>query len=88
MKTQKGHFIPLPDNFSVTVPNSTLPDDERFLMKPSGLYITHNSSNAWIHYAGEKAVDSQAVFEIPSDPSFLRTLSKELVKLAKKIETE
>jgi hypothetical protein len=85
MKTQKGHFVELPAGFSVSVPKHTA---EHFVMKPSGLYITHSFASAWIHYAGEGSEDSLVAFEIPSDPSYLRKLGREFNKLAKKIESE
>jgi hypothetical protein len=86
MKTQQGHFIKLPDGFSVSVPNRSVREDDHFLMNPSGLYITYNYETAWIHYAGEEAGSSHAVFEIPSDPDFLQILARELNKFAKKIK--
>lgn len=88
MKTKKGFFIKLPDDFQVSVPNRSVSQDDHFLMAPSGLYITHNFSRAWIHYAGEQAGESHAVFEIPAEPSYLRKLSRELNKLAKVIDGE
>ena len=84
MKTQKGLFIELPEDFTVEVPGK----DERFNMDPSGLYITYGHSKAWINYAGDKAGDSYATMTIPSDPKFLRKLGREITKFAKRLEDE
>lgn len=82
MKFQKGHFIELPDGFEVTVPGK----DEKFDMNPSGLYLTYNCSRVWINYAGDRAGDSYATMEIPSDPKFLRKFAREVTKFAKRLE--
>jgi hypothetical protein len=88
MKKSKGYFIKLPEGFKVSVPSRLVPEDDHFEMTPSGLYITHNVGRLWVHYAGEQAGESQAVFELPSEPVYLRKLAKELTNLAKQIESE
>lgn len=88
MRSKAGYFVELPNSFSVQVPNQSVPEDDYFLMRPSGIYITYNHARAWLHYAGDQAGESHATFEIPSDPAYLRKLAKELTKLAKVIDEE
>lgn len=88
MRISKGFFIELPATFKVSVPSRPVPEDDHFTMKPSGLYITHNVTRLWLHYAGEQAGESHAVFELPSEPVYLRKLARELTKFAKQIEIE
>lgn len=83
-KTQKGHYIELPEDFTVVVSGK----EKSFTMNPSGLYITYDYSSAWIHYAGEQAGESHADFEIPSDTKFIRKLARELNKFAKRLDEE
>tara|TARA_B100000678_G_C18052463_1_gene439242 strand:+ start:235 stop:504 length:270 start_codon:yes stop_codon:yes gene_type:complete len=83
-KTQKGHYIELPEDFTVVVPGR----EKKFTMNPSGLYITYDHSSAWIHYAGEQAGESYAELEIPSDTKFLKKLARELNKFAKRLDEE
>jgi len=45
-------------------------------------------SRARFHYAGEQAGESYTVFEIPAGPAYIKMLSREFSKLAKKIEGE
>jgi len=83
-KTRNSYFVKLPEGFQVEV----LGKEELFEMEPSGIYMTWDYRRVWMHYAGEQAGESSVNFQIPSDPKYLRFLSKELVKLAKKIEDE
>ncbi|WP_386078003.1 hypothetical protein ACFIOZ_12270 [Vreelandella sp. F11] len=84
MKNQKGHFIPLPNDFSVLV----IGREKKFNMNPSGIYITYDYATAIMHYAGNKAGDSYTSFEIPSDPKFLKKFAREITKFAKRLEEE
>lgn len=84
MKTKPGHFIELPSDFNVEVQGRK----KSFNMRPSGIYIEWDYSRARLHYAGEQAGESYTVFEIPADPAYIKKLSREFSKLAKKIEDE
>ena len=85
MKTQKGQFIPFPQNHSVTASNR---DGKHVTIIPSGLHISFSRREAWIQYAGEQTEDSYTNLEIPSDPEFLKSFAKGLRELAKRIENK
>lgn len=82
-KQHIGHFIKLPEDYNVSTKDK---EGDDFRMHATGIYVTWDHSRAWLQYAGEKAGESHAVIEIPSDPAYLRKFARELTALAKKIE--
>lgn len=80
MKFQKGKYIKFEETFSVTVPRN--PGTPQFKWNPEAIYITHDHSEINLHYAGEQAGESAAVFTLPTDSDFLRRLSQALIELA------
>ena len=48
--------------------------------------MTYDRSNVYINYAGENADESYAKIQVPSEPKFLRKLSRQINKMAKEIE--
>ena len=88
MKKSPHHFIPLPEDFEVSVPSEPPPSKKFFEMNPDGVYITWNYQKVWLYYASKKAGEkySYASFELPSDPEYLRGFSEAILELAEKIE--
>lgn len=84
MKFQKPFFVKLPDDFSVEVFSY---NKEKILIEPSGIHMTYDRSNVYIQYAGEDADNSYARIEVPTDPKFLRKLSRQINKMAKEMES-
>lgn len=80
MKTQKGKYVPLDTDFTVTVSKNL--GKNRFDWEPDAVYITHDRREINLHYAGEKAGESSATFSLPADSSFLRSLASALEELA------
>lgn len=80
MKTQKGKYVPIDCGFSVEVPKEFA--KKRFEWKPSAVYITHDHSMINLHYSGERAGESMAIFELPTNSEFLRKLASALLELA------
>ena len=80
MKIQKGKYVGIKQPFSVTVSKNF--GKPRFEWAPTAVYITHDHNEINMHYAGEKAGDSSAIFTLPTDSDFLRRLSSALLELA------
>lgn len=80
MKTQQGKYVPIDTSFAVTVSKEF--GKNRFEWEPAAVYITHDRHVINMHYAGERAGESAAIFALPTDATFLRKLSSALLELA------
>lgn len=80
MKFQKGKYVEIKQPFSVTVSKKF--GTPRFTWSPGAVYITHDRRKIIMHYAGDKAGESSAMFALPTDSGFLRRLSTALLELA------
>jgi len=82
LKFQKPHFVELPEDYEVEV----MGYKKKVWINPTGIHMTYDRSSAYINYAGEEADKSYAKIQVPSDPKFLRKLSRQINKMAKEIE--
>jgi hypothetical protein len=80
VKTQKGKYVPIGTSFAVAVPKNV--SKVRFEWEPAAVYITHDRVTTHLHYAGDRAGESAAIFALPTDADFLRRLASALVELA------
>ena len=78
--------VPIPAGFKVTGPTKLPAEKYQLAWEPSGLYITWNAARLHIHYAGDKAAESQSTLELPTDVVHLRALSQALERIAEQIE--
>ena len=81
MKPGRNFFVKLPQGYEVEVWGYKKKID----IKPTGLFVTYDNSSLNMQYAGEDAEDSYAKIELPSDPKVLKSLAKELNKVAREL---
>ena len=77
----RSEFVKLPEGYEIEVWGYK----KKINIKPSGLHITYNNSSLNMQYAGKDAGDSYAKIELPSDPKVLKSLAKELNKIAREL---
>ncbi|HCA3439736.1 TPA: hypothetical protein MO340_004300 [Salmonella enterica subsp. salamae serovar 35:g,m,s,t:-] len=58
-----------------------------FTMKAPGLHISKSYHSLYLAYSGEKAGDSYAKLQIPTDSEFLRKFAKMLNALADELDS-
>ncbi len=82
MKFQKPHFIELPEDYEVEAEGYK----KKVWINPTGIHMTYDRSNVYINYADENADESYAKIQVPSEPKYLRKLSRQINKMAKEID--